>query len=269
LGLASVGSISFMNLCLQTNTVAIYQICKFAVIPCTLVLQKLFFKIETNGRVLLSLAVILGGVGYSTMKGFETGNLSVKGLVYAGLAIMSTAVYRIWQQTKQREFSIGPTELQAAMSGTQALMGVVVAVAVEFTGIDESGYTVPMYVAGALREGFAGPIPGACLALLGACIMAVTVNFTSFGLIGKTGPIAYAVVGHAKTVLTIVSGIVLFPKEDTRITIVADIVGCGFAMFGVIAYGHFEYCLKNERPDLVERYFPALIGKRTTTASLE
>merc|ERR1719272_329789 len=90
---------------------------------------------------------------------------------------------------------------------------------------------------------------------MGVCLMALTVNFTSFGLIGKTCPIAYAIVGHAKTVLTIFMGIVLFPKAETPATISADIVGCGVAMFGVIAYGHFEYCLQKGVPDIFEKQF--------------
>lgn len=68
--LSSISSISFMNLCLLTNTVAIYQICKFATIPCTLCLQYFVFKQSSNWRVVASLAIILGGVGYSTFKGF-------------------------------------------------------------------------------------------------------------------------------------------------------------------------------------------------------
>jgi solute carrier family 35 protein E3 len=258
--LSSVGSISFMNLCLLTNTVAIYQICKFAVIPCTLVIQKLFFQIDTNWRVLMSLAVVLGGVGYSTMTGFESGNLSVKGITFACLAVLSTSVYRIWQETKQKEFKVGPVDFQACMAGWQAAIGLVFAVAVEFFAV-ESGKTVPSYFAAVYNNGFGGQFPSACAWMMGTCIFALLVNFTSFGLIGKTGPIAYAVVGHAKTVLTIFMGMALFPKEDTRKTMIADIIGCAVAMFGVIAYGHFEYCLKKKKADLVEQTFPSLCAK--------
>jgi len=61
---ASIASISFMNLCLLTNPVAFYQIAKFVVIPCTLAMQATFFTINTNWKVLTSIAVLLGGVGY-------------------------------------------------------------------------------------------------------------------------------------------------------------------------------------------------------------
>lgn len=260
--LSSIASISFMNLCLLTNTVAIYQICKFAVIPFTLVIQKLFFQVDTNWRVLLSLAVVLGGVGYSTMTGFEAGNLSTKGVIFACLAVISTSVYRIWQETKQKEFSVGPVDFQATMAGWQAALGLVFAVAVEFSGL-ESAKTVPSYFAVVYKNSFGGEFPGTCAWMTGTCIFALLVNFTSFGLIGKTGPIAYAVVGHAKTVLTIVMGMALFPQEDSRKTMIADIVGCGVAMFGVVAYGHFEYCLKTKKADVIARTFPSLCAQKT------
>jgi len=252
--LASVGSISFMNLCLLTNTIAIYQICKFAVIPCTLVIQKLFFQVNTNWKVLLSLAVVLSGVGYSTMTGFEAGNLSVKGIIFACLAVLTTSLYRIWQETKAKEFKIGPVDFQATMAAWQAVIGLVFAVQIEFVSV-ESDKTVPAFFFAAYNDGFGGKFPGTCTWMMGTCIFALLVNFTSFGLIGQTGPVAYAVVGHAKTIFTIFLGMLLFPSEGTRATIRADIIGCGVAMIGVIAYGHFEYCLKTQKADLVQRRF--------------
>lgn len=252
--LSSIGSISFMNLCLLTNTVAIYQICKFAVIPCTLVIQSLFFTVKTNWRVISSLVLILSGVGWSSGMSFESGKLSVQGIIYAVLAVITTSVYRIWQETKQKEFKLGPIDFQSTMAGWQAGLGLLAAVGTEFFPV-EKDYTVPQYFAKVQAEGFGGKFPVTMLWLAGVCLMALTVNFTSFGLIGKTGPIAYAVVGHAKTVLTIIMGILLFPKEEDKATITADIVGCGVAMFGVIAYGHFEYCLQNNKPDIFQKTF--------------
>jgi len=178
------------------------------------------------------------------------------------LAVVSTSVYRIWQETKQKEFKIGPVDFQATMAGWQAGLGLVVAFAIEFFPVEQEK-TVPAYFAAVSKEHFGGDFPATCKWMMGVCLMALTVNFTSFGLIGKTGPIAYAVVGHAKTVLTIIMGIVLFRSQETHRTITADIVGCGVAMFGVIAYTHFEYCFKNNKPDWVEKNFPALVSKKT------
>jgi len=259
--LSSIGSISFMNLCLLTNTVSIYQICKFAIIPCTLVMQKFVFGVNTNWKVLMSLALVLGGVAYSTFKGLEAGNLSNLGVFYAILAVVFTSVYRIWQETKQKEFKLSSVDFQATFAGVQAVLGFLTALFFEFLPVESFGdweRTVPHYLAGVSNQASSSStLLGVCGWLVGVCCCALTVNFTSFGLIGKTGPIAYAVVGHGKTVLTIFMGIVMFRSEDTKATIRADIIGCVVALFGVIAYTHFEYCLKNKKEDIIAQYFPA------------
>merc|ERR1719454_2533074 len=80
---ASIGSISFMNLCLKVNTVAIYQICKFATIPTTISLQYFVWGKKTNWRILVSLALLLGGVMYASMKSFDAGKMPPIGIVFA------------------------------------------------------------------------------------------------------------------------------------------------------------------------------------------
>jgi hypothetical protein len=249
---ASIASISFMNLCLLTNPVAFYQIAKFVVIPCTLAMQATFFTINTNWKVLTSIAVLLGGVGYVTIDGVDSGTVRVIGLVFAFLAVIGTALYRIWQETKQKEYKLGPVDFQSSMAFAQAALGAVVAVCAEWLpGTRE--FTVPMYFAKAAADGFPAEFWGTMGWCFGVCVMALTVNFTAFGLIGKTGPIAYAIVGHAKTVITIIMGFVLFPGEETQGTMIADIIGCSIAMVAVVFYGHFEYCLKNNKPDMLQK----------------
>jgi len=262
--LSSVGSISFMNLCLLTNTVAIYQICKFATIPCTMCLQYFVFKQKTNSRVLASLVFVLSGVGYSSFKGFEAGNLGGKGIVFALLAVVSTSVYRIWQETKQKEFKLGPVDFQATMAGWQAVLGLGAAVVTEFIPTEQNRTVV-----GWLNDTakFSPDLGATVLWMAGVCVAALTVNFTSFGLIGKTGPVAYAVVGHAKTVLTIFLGIVMFPAQETAASIRGDIIGCSIALCGVVAYTHFEYCFKNKKPDWVEKNMPFLVANKVAVAN--
>jgi len=249
---ASISSISFMNLCLLTNPVAFYQIAKFVVIPCTLMMQATFFSINTNIKVLVSIAVLLGGVGYVTIDGVSSGTVTFIGLMYAALAVVGTALYRIWQETKQKEYKLGPVDFQSSMAFWQAAIGAVVAVCAEWIpGTRE--FTVPMYFSQAAADGFTGEFWGTMGWCLGVCVMALTVNFTAFGLIGKTGPVAYAIVGHAKTVITIIMGFLMWPGEETHQTMVADVIGCSIAMCAVVFYGHFEYCLKNNKPDMVQR----------------
>lgn len=148
------------------------------------------------------------------------------------------------------------------MAGCQAVLGLVAAVVTEFVPAEQDK-TVMEWFQDAMNEGFTYRLGVTLLWMLGVCVAALTVNFTSFGLIGKVGPIAYAVVGHAKTVLTIILGIVLFRSQETHATIIGDIVGCSVALCGVLAYTHFEYCFHNKVPDWVEKNLPALVKSKT------
>merc|ERR1719326_1339341 len=135
---ASIGSISFMNLCLKVNTVAIYQICKFATIPTTLTLQYFVWQKKTNSRILVSLAFLLYGVMYASLKSFDAGKMGVIGVIFAVVAVGSTSVYRIFQETKQKGFGIGPETFQASMAGWQAVLGLVACFIVEGLPVENS-----------------------------------------------------------------------------------------------------------------------------------
>lgn len=263
--LSSVAAISFMNLCLLTNTVAIYQIGKFAIIPCTLLIQKSVYGVETNWRVLLSLVLLLSGVGYATLTSVDAGTMPMRGVIFAVLGVVSSSFYRIWQGMKQKEFQIGPVDFQATMAGWQFFLGVVFCLPFEFLPVEKEE-TVLNYFIAAYNDEFGGQFASMLPWLLGVCVMALTVNFTMFGLIGRTGPIAYAVVGHAKTVLTIIMGIEMFPGSETAATVFADIWGCGVALFGAVGYAHFEYCTQKKQPDIVERTFPFCFAEKTVVA---
>jgi len=258
---ASIGSISFMNLCLKVNTVAIYQICKFATIPTTLTLQYFVWGKKTNWRILLSITVLLGGVIYASMTSFDAGVMSPLGIAFAIIAIGSTSVYRIFQDTKQQEFSIGPDSFQASMSGWQAVLGFVACFVAEGLPVEnDAKHTViewcyhPTYYTPQLHI--------MLLYLLGVSLAALTVNYTSMVLIGKTGPVAYAVVGNAKTVLTICMGLFMFPGDETAASIRGDIIGCAVGIIGGLFYAYFEYCWKKNVPDFVEAAMPCLVGKK-------
>jgi len=258
---ASIGSISFMNLCLKVNTVSIYQICKFATIPTTLVLQYFVWGRKTNWRILVSLSLLLGGVIYSSMKSFDAGKMSPLGIGFAIIAVGSTSVYRIFQETKQKEFKIGPETFQASMSGWQAVLGFVAAFIVEGLPIEnDAQHTVIDWL---MHPRQYTPELGIMLLwLFGVCCAALLVNYTSMVLIGKTGPVAYAVVGNAKTVLTICMGLFMFPGDETAASIRGDIIGCAVGIIGGLFYAYFEYCWKKNVPDFVEAAMPCLVGKK-------
>jgi len=236
---ASIGSISFMNLCLKVNTVAIYQICKFATIPTTISLEYFVWAKRTNWRILLSLTLLLGGVVYASMKSFDAGKMSPIGIAFAVVAVGSTSVYRIFQGTKQTEFGIGPETFQASMSGWQAVLGLVACLIVEGTPIEnDAEHTNIAWLQNPTK--FSPQLHVTLLWMLGVCVAALTVNYTSMVLIGKTGPVAYAVIGNAKTILTLIMGIIMFPKDENAASIRGDVIGCSVGLVGACFYAYFE-----------------------------
>jgi len=260
---ASIGSISFMNLCLKVNTVAIYQICKFATIPVTITLQYYVWGKVTNWRILISLAFLLGGVIYASMKSFDAGKMGIIGVIFAVIAVLSTSVYRIFQETKQKEWKIGPETFQASMAGWQAVLGLVACCIVEGLPLENTpDRTLFAWIQNPYA--FSSSLAPTFFWMFGVCVCALTVNYTSMVLIGKTGPVAYAVVGNAKTVFTIFLGIIMFPKDENAASIRGDVIGCSIGLIGALFYAYFEYCFKKGLPDFVESNFPALVSKKVS-----
>ena len=96
--------------------------------------------------------------------------------------------------------------------------------------------------------------------VLGTCFLALAVNLCSFGLIGRTSPITFQVVGHAKTCLVLVGGYLLFPSKlaDTQ-ALYNNILGVSVAMVGVILYGHLKHASGNDSSDCLDHTCPSCV----------
>jgi len=195
------------------------------------------------------------------MKSFDAGKMLPQGIAFAVIAVGSTSVYRIFQETKQKEFKIGPETFQASMSGWQAVLGLVACVIVEGLPIEnDAQHTVFEWLSHPMR--YSPQLHIMLLWLLGVCVSALLVNYTSMVMIGKLGPVAYAVIGNAKTVFTIILGIMLFPQDENAASIRGDIIGCSVGIVGALFYAYFEFCWKKHLPDFVEKTMPCLVSKK-------
>ena len=85
--------------------------------PVTLLINYYHYGVTTNGKVKLALAILLFGVGVATVTDVE---LRPLGLCFGLLAVLTTAVFQIWQGTKQKEFGISATQLQAGIAPWQS-----------------------------------------------------------------------------------------------------------------------------------------------------
>jgi len=68
-----------------------------------------------------------------------------------------------------------------------------------------------------------------------SCLIAVSVNFSTFLVIGKTSPVTYQVLGHLKTCLVLGFGYTLLHDPFTG----RNILGILIAVFGMGLYSYF------------------------------
>lgn len=106
---AGFASIGFMNLSLNYNSVGFYQITKLTIVPVTLVINAFAYSVHASAKIKIALLILLAGVGVATVSDVQ---LRPLGLIFGVLAVLTTAVFQIWQGTKQKEFGISATQLQ-------------------------------------------------------------------------------------------------------------------------------------------------------------
>ncbi|KAH9668307.1 UDP-xylose transporter 3 [Citrus sinensis] len=161
-------SIGLLNLSLGFNSVGFYQMTKLAIIPCTILLETLFFRKKFR-NIQLSLVILLVGVGIATVTDLQ---LNVLGSVLSLLAVLTTCVAQIFF-------------------------------------------------------------------IVLSCLISVSVNFSTFLVIGKTSPVTYQVLGHLKTCLVLAFGYVLLHDPFSW----RNILGILIAVIGMVLY---SYCCSLE-----------------------
>jgi len=260
---AGVASIGFMNVSLSLNSVGFYQVTKLTIVPVTLLINFYMYTVSTTHKVKLSLLILLAGVGIATVSDVD---LRPLGLAFGVLAVLSTAMFQIWQGTKQKEYGMSGTQLQYSVSFYQALSSCGLSLAVESfclapQQLDGRGECSDSTMA-FLSQWRAGRVPdGIVGTILATCFLALLVNWCSFGLIGKTSPITFQVVGHAKTCLVLIGGYVFFPVAGNAQQLYNNIAGVTVAMFGVVLYGHLKHASSEGKPDCLDSCCPAPISR--------
>lgn len=218
-GILNGVSIGLLNLSLGFNSIGFYQMTKLAIIPFTVLLETLFLNKQFSRRIKLSLSVLLVGVGIASITDLQ---LNVVGTVLSVLAIITTCVGQILTNTIQKRLNVSSTQLLYQSAPFQA--------AVLFV----SGPLVDKYLT--KQNVFAykySPIVLGFIIL--SCLIAVSVNFSTFLVIGKTSPVTYQVLGHLKTCLVLAFGYTLLHDPFTE----RNIIGITIAVFGMGLYSYF------------------------------
>lgn len=72
--------------------------------------------------------------------------------------------------------------------------------------------------------------------ILLSSMLAFGVNISIYGIIGRTSPVTYNVVGHVKTVLVLIMGFVVFQYP----VLWKNVTGIALTLAGVVLYTHFK-----------------------------
>uniref|UniRef100_A0A5B6ZNF0 Sugar phosphate transporter domain-containing protein n=2 Tax=Davidia involucrata TaxID=16924 RepID=A0A5B6ZNF0_DAVIN len=192
---------------------------KLAIIPCTVLLETLFFMKKFSRNVQLSLVILLMGVGIATVTDLQ---LNLLGSVLSLLAIVTTCVAQIMTNTIQKKFKVSSTQLLYQSCPYQA---------------------ITLFIIGPFLDGlltnknvFAFKYTPQVLAFIVlSCLISVSVNFSTFLVIGRTSPVTYQVLGHLKTCLVLAFGYVLLRDPFSW----RNILGILIAMVGMVLYSYY------------------------------
>ncbi|KAK8661255.1 hypothetical protein V6N13_052150 [Hibiscus sabdariffa] len=224
-GILNGMSIGLLNLSLGFNSIGFYQMTKLAIIPCTVLLETLFFRKKFSSNVQLSLAILLVGVGIATVTDLQ---LNLLGSILSLLAVVTTCVAQIMTNTIQKKFKVSSTQLLYQSCSYQALT-------LFFIGPFLDGLLANQNVFAFKYS------PQVLLFIVLSCMISITVNFSTFLVIGKTSPITYQVLGHLKTCLVLAFGYVLLHDPFSWRTILGILI----AVVGMILYSY--YCMTESR----------------------
>ncbi|KAM0941174.1 putative sugar phosphate transporter domain-containing protein [Dioscorea sansibarensis] len=217
-------SIGLLNLSLGFNSVGFYQVTKLAIIPCTALLEILFFRKKFSRSIQLALSILLFGVGVATVTDLQLNVLGSMSTVYTPLLLRSQSAARVTEMTNtiQKRFKVSSTQLLYRSSPYQALT---------------------LFITGPFLDGLLTNLnvfsfkynPQVLAFILLSCLISVSVNFSTFLVIGKTSPITYQVLGHLKTCLVLAFGYVLLRDPFSW----RNILGILIALVGMILYSYF------------------------------
>jgi len=224
--LAFCGFVVFNNLSLQHNSVGFYQLMKVLTTPVIAVVQNVYYGIQLDHRLKISLVPVCFGVALATVNDLE---LNATGVIFAVCGLVSTSFYQIWVKTRQQDLNLNSYQLlyyQAPMSAVVVLFLVPVFDRVSGpSGLLAFEYTSEML-----------------LAIMATAVLAFCVNLSIYLVIGNTSPISYNVLGHFKLCVILFSGWMFF-QEDMN---TKKFLGIMIAFLGVVWYTHLKQSIDNE-----------------------
>ena len=228
-----MSSIVSMNFNLGSNSIGFYQMSKLCCIPYMILWNSIWGKATYTVKELISLAILLFGVGLFSVSDVE---FNIVGAIYSIIAVITTAHNQMMTGELQKEYNINGPELQLAVIPEEFAFGIICSTFLE--NIGENTFISAEFDKIDI------------ILILGTCLFAVCVNIATFGLIGKTSSVTYQVVGHAKTVLLLILGYIFFPsKWESTAQFVRAITGIIIALIGMFYYTKVKIDLGNQKKE--------------------
>ena len=215
-----VGAVVFMNFNLRLNSVGFYQLSKLSVIPFIVLYNYIFEHKRTDFQTIISLTILLIGM---TLFSVNDVQFNVLGSIIAAIGVTCVGVFQTKTGSKQTQYSISGPALQHATAVPQFVIALICAICFETSGpISIFNHRFNL---------------GEIIMLTITGFFAASVNICSFGLIGRTSAITYQVVGHVKTILIFIFGLIMFPvSSETNEQFFKKILGLIISMAGMIYY---------------------------------
>ena len=219
-----VGYVIFGNLSIQVNSIGFYQISKVLGTPNVMLLERIFYQKKTSFDVKCAVLVMSVGIGLATV---TDASVQLFGFVIALTAVFVSSSYSILIGVKQKELEVGSMQLLHQFSPVAAGMLLCLLPMIEPIFPLMRDIREDATVWGWIKHKATLP---ACLIILLSSCMGLLLNWSMFLIIGSTSPLTFNVVGHLKTVLVIIGGIVFFgdtmpPKKALSLLVAAAGIG--------------------------------------------
>ena len=220
ISIAFCGFVVFNNLSLKYNTIGMYQLIKVMTTPTIVIIQYFVHRTYLPINQAIALIPVCLGVILATVNSLD---VNFWGTIFGVSGVLVTSVYQIWVKTEQSRLDFSSEELlyyQAPLSAIILLM------------------IIPFIED--LNDFFSGNwISVECIFwVFISSILAFIVNFSIFLVIGKSSPVSYNVLGHAKLIIILISGYTLFGDDDS--CDVKCVFGICLAVSGIVTYTHFN-----------------------------
>jgi len=234
LALGFVGYVVLSNMSLSMNSVGLYQILKIGTAPTVVLLEFILYRHVPSRLMLCSVVVVCVGVAVATVTDRIVINNTLGFLVGLSSTVV-TALYQVWASSKQRELDANSSQLLTAYAPHALWL---------------LGIMVPIFEPIGWGTGAPGTLLGyhwtleAVLAISLSAFLGFLISLSTFLVIGATGSLAYNIVGHLKTAIVLIGGVVLFGDMMSR----DRLLGITLAMAGIVWYTQLAMQEKSRPP---------------------